>query len=776
VENFKQIQAHQPDTTEGIDFNKLKMGFLNNWMWIVLFFFVVNFTAYLFIRYTKNIYESSSELKLDVKQEATEFGIKTAMEDQNLNLISGEIEIIQSRLFLSRILDSTRLDISYYSIGRVLNEELYQSLPFFVTYNTAPRYLYNVPIYVEEENQGAYTLTIGDNGQEVKGKYNTPLTIGGTTLTIVRNNNFSKGDEVGYFFIINSRDLLLDYLLTNLTAEPLNYNANTIRISFKDHNAYKAQHILNKIDTLYLQYSNEQKNLANKQKIDWVSNELVTIETKMEDYENYFENFTLQNKTNNVDDDLKKTVSAINRIDSQRYELSNKANKINELITSLKNENFLISFSQRQSLPATMARNLEALEQLYLETDKLKLSHSEITFAFKQKQQEVETLKAKTFNQLEELKASVLQSLDEVNKRKQKLEAEFAGIPDKSTQFSKNLRFYKLYEQFYLSLMQSKSEFEIAQAGSIQDFKILSPATFPSSPIFPNKLMIAGIGFVLSIVLNLFFIGIVYLLNNRISGLSEIEKISGVPVLGVVPSSKYATDIGLHVIDHPKSMVSESIKTLRTNLDFFKVNAAKKIITVSSTVSGEGKSFIAVNLGAVMAVSNKKVILLDLDMRKPKVNLPTEVGDKSKGISTILIGKDSWTDCLARTGLSNFDYIPSGPHPPNPSELLLNGEFTGLLEDLKKVYDYIILDTPPVGLVTDGIMAMKQSDICIYIFRADYSRKTFVYNLQRIININKFSNITTVLNALPSTGEQRYGYGYYQEPANKNWFQKFIKV
>ena len=197
---------------------------------------------------------------------------------------------------------------------------------------------------------------------------------------------------------------------------------------------------------------------------------------------------------------------------------------------------------------------------------------------------------------------------------------------------------------------------------------------------------------------------------------------------------------------------------------------------MSSTVSGEGKSFIAMNLGAVMAVSNKKVILLDLDMRKPKVNLPTEVGDKSRGISTILIGKDSWTDCLARTGLSNFDYIPSGPHPPNPSELLLNGEFTGLLEDLKKTYDYIILDTPPVGLVTDGIMAMKQSDICIYIFRADYSRKTFVYNLQRIININKFSNITTVLNALPSTSEQRYGYGYYQEPANKNWFQKFIKV
>lgn len=773
MENFNQTQGRVGEA-EGIDFNKLKIAFRRSWLWMLLIFFIINFTAYLFIRYTKNIFESSSELKLDVKQEATEFGIKSAMEDQNLNLISGEIEIIQSRLFLSRVLDSASLDISYYSIGRVLNEELYQSRPFTVSYSSPPRQLRNTPIFFEQENNKTYTLTIGEKGSQLHGEYGTPLDVGGgSTITIQNNPDFHKGDEVGYFFTFNSRDLLLDYLLTNLAAEPLNFNANTIRISFKDHNPYKAQDILNKIDTLYLQYSNEQKNQANKQKIDWVSNELVAIESKMEDYENYFENFTLQNKSNNLDDDLKRTVTAIGRIDSQRYDITNRLRKIDELVSDLRNDNFMLSIAQRQFLPPTVTNSLELLEQIYIDLDRLKLSHSEITFAYRQKQQEVESLKQKTLRQLEELRESGIQNLEVVNKRKQTLETEFAGIPDKSTQFSKNLRFYKLYEQFYLSLMQSKSEFEIAQAGSIQDFKILSPATFPTAPIFPNKLMIAGIGFVLSVMLNIFFIGIVYLLNNRISGLSEVERINGVPVLGVVPASRHTADAGLHVLDHPKSMVSESIKTLRTNLDFFKTSSNKKVITVSSTVSGEGKSFIAMNLGAVMAVNNKKVILLDLDMRKPKVNLPAEVSDKSKGISTILIGKDTWKDCLSHTGLANFDYIPSGPHPPNPSELLLNGEFTGLLDDLKKNYDYVILDTPPVGLVTDGIMAMKQSDICIYIFRADYSRKTFVYNLQRIININKFSNITTVLNALPSTGEQRYGYGYYQEPSNKNWFHKF---
>jgi capsular exopolysaccharide synthesis family protein len=164
----------------------------------------------------------------------------------------------------------------------------------------------------------------------------------------------------------------------------------------------------------------------------------------------------------------------------------------------------------------------------------------------------------------------------------------------------------------------------------------------------------------------------------------------------------------------------------------------------------------------VLALSKKKVILIDLDMRKTKTNLPTPVADTTKGVSTILIRKHTWQDCVINTSVENFYYIPSGPHPPNPSELLLNGEFAELLANLKQNYDFIILDTPPVGLVTDGIMAMKRADVSIYIFRAGYSKKDFLFNLQRIININKFSNITTVLNSVPVSGKT-YGYGYYEE-------------
>jgi tyrosine-protein kinase Etk/Wzc len=758
---------------EAIDFSKLSMVIRQNWYWLLLIFLLVNGTALLYLRYTKNIYESSSELKLEVKNNASELGIQSMVEDQNLNLMSGEIELIQSKLFLSRVLEAAPIDVSYFSIGRVLNDELFLRTPFFVEYATKGSSLYNVPIYFEEIDNTNFSLRVND-GQEFKGRFGETVSLPGADVLLKRNPNFSKGDEVGYFFIINSREVMLNYLRRNLTAEPLNYNANTIRIAFRDYNSSKALTVLNKIDTLYLQYSNEQKNLANRQKIEWLSRELGQIEKRMEGFEDYFENFTLQNKTINLDEDLKNTITRINQLDSQRYHVTNRISSLEEISKGLEEKNYLVSLAHRPFLPDQINRNLEDLHQLVLQQEKLKMSYNEITFAFRQKQKEIETLREKSLLQLSEIKSENMKHLVELNRQKRQLEGEFANLPDKNTEFSKNLRFYKLNEQLYLTLMQSKSEFEVVQAGSTPDFRILSPASMSHVPISPKKGMIAGAGLVASFVIMIFLIGVLYLMNNKITSLSELEYTLQVPVLGVVPSSRHIKDNTLFVVDQPKSMVSEAIRTMRTNLDFFNIKNDKRVVAISSTVSGEGKSFIAMNLGGIIALSNKKVILVDLDMRKNKSNIHLPVEDISKGVSTILIRKNTWEECVTKTPIEHFDYLPAGPHPPNPAELLLNGEFNEMLDKLRKHYDYVLLDTPPVGLVTDGIMAMKYSDLSIYIFRANYSKSDFLLNLQRIININKFSNITMVLNALPSTGEHKYGYGYYEEADSATkWKQLF---
>ncbi len=772
---YTRLEETSHNSTDNIDFNKLRIIIQNNLLWIILIFILSNAVSILYVRYTKDLYESESEIKLDVKQDATEFGIREFTQDKNINLISGEIETIQSKLFLNNVIDSLDLNVSYFSIGQLLNFELYKSSPFTVQFITLNPSFHNKSFYVEGKSPTQFELRVGEEGSLITGTYNKPVSMDGCELILSMKPEQEFQPDINYSFVYSSREVLLDYLIINLTVEPLNFSAKTIKVSFKDNNAFKARDLVNGIDSLYLQYSNEQKNLANKQKIDWLTNELRQIELKMGTYEDYFENFTLKNKTSDLKEDLKKTISQINKIDSQRFELTKKIKEINVVMDDIATGNFFRNPLQQNSLPAGTSKSIEQLQDLYLEMDKMKLSYNENTIAYKQKEKEIESVQGNVHTRLTGLKSSWLTQLQELNKARNSLESAFVNMPDKNTQFNKNERFYKLYEELYLTLNQHKSEFEIAQAGSVPDFKLLSTATLPLNPISPNKPIIYGIGFVTGTVIIIFLIGILYLLNNKITNVFEIERLTSVPMLGIIPTLRRQNGSTLHILEHPKSMVSEAIRTLRTNLDFFSVNSAKKVIAISSTVSGEGKSFIAMNLGGVMALSKKKVVLLDLDMRKAKPHSPVRQDDLSKGISTILIRKNSWQECLLKTPLDNFDVIPSGPQPPNPSELLLNGEFTSMLEELKTRYDFILLDTPPVGLVTDGIMAMKRADISIYVFRANYSKKDFLHNLQRITKVNKFTNVTTVLNALPSTQESYYGAGYYEESNGTSWLKSIFK-
>lgn len=769
------MDSNKSTSPESIDTEKLSAVFRKNLIWIILIFIATNLTAYLTIRWTKDLFESESELKLDIKRDATELGIKTMIDDQNLNIVSGEIEQIKSKLFFSKLIDSLDLAISYYSVGKVLKDEMYKRSAFMVHCELNNPAHFDIPIYFDFLQGTEFSIQLGEDGNPVKGKFGIPLEFSGTVLTITKTPFFTENDGNTYYFVLNSRAHLIEYLSKNIQVDPLNFQANTIRISFQDNNALKAYDIVNKIDSLYITYSNEQKNLANKQKIEWLNKELGQVETRMEGFEDYFENFTLKNKSSDLTLDLKRTIAAINKVDSQRYELAKKMTELNTLLESMTDAKITTN-QPYKFLPDYINKRIEDLNKISQDRDRLSLAYNENTFTFKQKEQELSTAKDQVFTQLTKVKKEWLASLAELNTRKEKLEIEFAGMPDKNTQFSKNQRYYKLYEEFYLSMMQSKAEFEIAQAGSTPDFKILSPAALPVTPISPKKYIILGIGLVAGIVLNFFFIGILYLLNNKITSIKEVESGTQVPLLGAIPTSRSSVETMFHVIDNPKSMVSEAIRSLRTNLEFFNAGTHSKVITISSTISGEGKSFLAMNLGGVLALSRKKVVLVDLDMRKPKNEKYPAGNDSTKGMSTVLIKKNTWKECVVKTTLENFDFIPSGPHPPNPSELLLNGEFSELLVDLKKEYDYIVIDTPPVGLVTDGIMAMKRSDLSIYVFRANYSKHSFMDNLLRVVKINKLTRMSTVLNALPINNSS-YGYGYYEDKTEvKDRWKKLLHI
>ncbi|HTH55105.1 MAG TPA: polysaccharide biosynthesis tyrosine autokinase [Cyclobacteriaceae bacterium] len=758
---------------DAIDIEKLRAVVSRNKWWLVGIFLAFNGAAYLATRWTKDVFESSSDLKLDVRRDASELGMKDFVQDPNRDLIAGEIEQIKSSLFLNKIIDSLNLTVGYFSQGNVLKNELYKQAPFRVKLIKTGRELQDIPIYFFPVDVRSFRLNVGGKGEEISANYGAPLSIADSDLVIYNIDQITEKDGNDYYFIIQSRERLVGYLAKNSRVEPLNFEANTIRISFKDYNSQKASDIVNKIDSSYISYSNEQKNLANKQKIEWLNNQLSQLEKKMESFESYFEEFTLTNKSSDASADMKRTINLINRYDSQRYSLNKKIIEIEVVIDGLVSEKKRSYTFQYPFLPDYINKRLEALSTLMQERDRLAMAYNENTLAVRQKEKDLTLLKDQVFSQLASLKEDWMKNLSNIVIEKQKVEKEFLSMPDKATKFSKNQRNYNLITEFYLSMMQSKAQFEIAKAGSIPDFKILSAASRPKTPITRRELLYHGIGFASSLAFGFFFIGFAYILDDKVTSLREIDQVLDVPVLGIIPSTRYPTD-GILVQDNPRSMASEAIRSLRTNLDFFTSGGTKKIVTISSSISGEGKSFLAKNLGGVIAMSNKKVALLDLDMRKAKLTGTGSDQLLAKGLSTVLINKNSWRECVQKTSIENLDFIPSGPLPPNPSELLVNGEFTKLIDEMQQEYDFLLLDTPPAGLVTDAIMAMRKSDLSIFVIRANYSKKDFLRNIDRIMTVNKLSNVAIVLNALPQS-DKLYGYGYYEDYSDRRKWWNFFK-
>ena len=764
---FGSVAREQPlGLANEVDFEKLLTVLRKSWIWIVLLVLITNLAAYLVVRWTKPLFESYSDLKLNIKNDANLLGFMEVNEEQNLNSLSGEIELLKSKLFFNKVIETLDLGISYYSVGNILEDEKYRSPPFKVEYTQIAPWAYDQFFTVAVQNEREYILGYPSESfiPDKLCKFGEVVQEENLSLRITLNLDQEKmEDQQLYSFRINSSSNLIKYLENNISVEPLNLTANTIRISFRDHNRFKARDLVNAIDTIYLKYTKETKNKANQQKIDFLDDQLLLTQSKLQDYESYFESFTIRNKTTNVQTDLDNTIKAISMLDSQDIVLEKRLTDVQGLQAGINRQNNgPEQIFQYSGYSQEINNTLEKLDDLIKQKELLKISYNENTFAVSKIEQEINLVKKQLSRYLEVYEKEIQSERLVISSKRLTLEKRLRTLPAQGTEFTSNRRNFSLYEEFLLTLMQLKADFQVAQAGTVTDFVILSAAVLPNSPVSPNRLIIYGLGLVSGLIFSLMFVGVRYALHNKITSQTELESITTLPILGVVPEYlKEKLNISKLIIDtNPKSPVSESLRTIRTNMEFLKVTKEQKILSVTSTVSGEGKTFLAINLGGIISLSKQKVLLVDMDMRRPKIHLAFGNEDMQKGLSTILINKHSLKECLVHTAMENLDYLPAGPTPPNPSELIMDNQIDKLFETMKEEYDTIILDTPPVGLVTDGILAMKKADIPIYVIRANYSRKDFINTLNRLAKTNRFNNLSLVLNSVQITNKHGYGYGY----------------
>jgi capsular exopolysaccharide synthesis family protein len=351
-------------------------------------------------------------------------------------------------------------------------------------------------------------------------------------------------------------------------------------------------------------------------------------------------------------------------------------------------------------------------------------------------------------------------------------------VPEKERELLSISRQQAIKNNIYTFLLQKREETALSFASAVADSRVIDRAESVDAPVSPKRNLIYLAAILGALALGVVIIFIKDLFTRTIQQREDVEKYTDIPILGEVLYDRSKTSIVIS--EGKRSFIAEQFRQLRTSLAYMGVDENHKKIMITSSISGEGKSFIAINLGMSLSLMDKKVVLLELDLRKPKVSEQFNIS-RHVGLSNYLIGKANMEDIIKPTGHPNLSLITSGPIPPNPSELISNGRLPELLVYLENYFDYILIDTAPVNPVTDAFIISPMADVSLYVIRDKYTPKLFLKKITEKLRTQSFKNPAIVYNGIRGKGIGKYGYGYgygygyTDDNENEVWWKRIFK-
>ncbi|HBH48913.1 MAG TPA: tyrosine protein kinase, partial [Bacteroidales bacterium] len=415
--------------------------------------------------------------------------------------------------------------------------------------------------------------------------------------------------------------------------------------------------------------------------------------------------------------------------------------------------------------PSVVGISDELLNSLVLNLNELSLQLSNYRSSVQENLPQTTALKGQinnVRNTLQENLASLIGaselSMENLNNRIRKIEGEIRKLPLTERQYINIQRDFNINDQIYTFLLEKRAEAGITKASNIADHKILDKA-LPNNAIrirpkpSSNYMLSLVVGFLIPliiIILREFF-------NNKILGKRDIESATRVPILGSVGHNEKQSEIP--VFENPKTALSESFRALRANLHFMLKEKNEKVIAVSSTISGEGKTFCAVNLAAIMAMAGKKTLLMGLDLRRPKIHRIFNINNDT-GLSTYLAGRTEYQDIIQPTNVDNLAIVISGPVPPNPAELIGSERLVDFIDSMKKEFDYIVIDTPPIAIVTDALLIKDLINTYVFVIRHNYSDRSVLKLVDELYTRRGVANMSILVNDIQVKGYYGYNYSY----------------
>ncbi len=771
MQEEKQVILSPLQKLLGSDFNPGLLYIITkkSFIWCVLIVLITMSSSLLYLRYTPPLFEVGSTLMIKPENTSKAIGLDYAgLEVSRGNAdLQRDIQVMKSNLIMDRVLDKLPLLVSYYNAGQILIEEKYKSSPFEILPIIKNTSIYDLPINFEFVNAKSFKISyrIGQQKYIYTGSFGRKVVTphfdftANADLDVVKANliSFKAGK---FYFVVNNRQTVAKRIRDVIRINPF---TPSIMISFQDKNPYRAADIVNAMNDEFIAYDKEKKTESATLILNFIESQINLINTELQAYENQIKAFKIQNGLISTDSKIAEILSALNSIKQKQIQLN-----IRETLLMSYQDYFKRYEDSTRLFSGIVDGQFSALQEFVRMLDKLESDKRFILLSKTENNPEVINL----VKQIGDLRLNIKENINNLLKsieeeRKAQFEElakytnEFNKFPELEAEYARLKKVSDLKEKYYLMLLDKKSGFSISLAGFVSNFIILKKAEPPLSPVFPNVPLIKMIGIFSGVFLSLIFILIRYLLSSKILSPSEVEKNSRAGLIGVIPIYRKPMDVSQLVVNmNPKSIISEAFRSIRTNLDYIPLEhqTDKRLITVTSTIAGEGKTFVAVNVAGIYSVAGKKTIILDFDLRKPRIHKAFAT-ENNKGISTILIGKYTVEECIKHSEWENLDYITSGPIPPNPAEFIMSQQTKDLIEYLKTKYDIIVMDTPPIGVVTDALELLKRADYPIYVLRADYSNRNFLNNVNRLVVDNKINRLSVLVNSMGS-GASGYSYNY----------------
>lgn len=744
--------------------------FLKNWYWFVLFIGLGGAGAILYLKKATNFYGSSSSILIKPQKSAFKaFESSSVMANSEArDEISNEEKILSSRKMINQAIQKLDLDISYYVQGQIKTGEIYKNLPFTVDGKLIDKGLYGRMFEVTIVDKEHYKLyvsgkdwTFGDDkifkfGEAIKAKRFTILL--NPNLNIISGN--SGISDVKYLFSFHERNYLIDKYQKSLKISN-EEGASVMKLDLEDEVEQRAVDFLDTLTNIYIENSISVNKQINANTLTYLESEISVVSNSLNNSENTFVNMQSSMGAVDLTQQNQQGITQASNLDAElrRYtiELDN-INMLNSLLDEDDQNNMaaISNILQSQNNPGLQTA-FNKLVQLQEQRQALLFNQTPSSPAVKDADAQIATLKSNINSTVINIRKTLANQINNLKANINQINAKVSSTAFTNKGLQNVKRSVDLNEKMYLFLMETRAQTMIARSAIIADKFILEPAR-STGLVHPlaSKVLFTGIGIGLALALMVIFFKNLYL--NYIVTKDDLKDITHLPIVGIVAKVKEG-DKEYNMVDkYPQSIASEAFRVIRTNLSYYKT----RVVLFTSSVAGEGKTFCAVNTGTILAKSRKKVLILDCDLHKPKqanaFNLTNDVG-----ITSYLAGKSDLKSIIKETGVENLQIILSGPRTPNASELLLDPNMDKLMEDLKATYDYIIIDSAPVGLISDSLELMKYADLTLFVLKANYSKREFVDVAHQIVERNPGKSVGFILNSVSAKNiTAGYGGGYYK--------------